>query len=76
MSAHDDRSRYEEEEAMERFIEEQLRQMSESPVIYYLARYGDAIEERVRRRRCRARRTQISFLSAVHPQSPTELGSA
>ncbi len=32
---------------MERFIEEQLRQISESPVIYYLARFGDAIEERV-----------------------------
>ena len=32
---------------MEAFVEEQLRQLSEGPVIYYLARYGDAIEERV-----------------------------
>lgn len=54
MSAYDDESRYEEEDAMERFIEQQLRQMSESPVIYYLARFGDAIEERVQRCRTEA----------------------
>lgn len=49
MSAYDDKSRYDEEDAIERLIEDQLRQMSEGPVIYYLARFGDAIEERVQR---------------------------
>jgi hypothetical protein len=47
MSAYDDRGRYEEQEAMERFLAEQLREMAEGPVIYYLARNGDAIEKRV-----------------------------
>ena len=39
---------------MERFIEDQLRHISETPVIYYLARYGDAIEERVQHCRTEA----------------------
>lgn len=60
MSAYDDIDRYREEEAMERFIDEQLRHLSEGPVVYYLARYGDAIEERVQR--CR---TESEALSAV-----------
>lgn len=60
MSAYDDIDRYREEEAMERFIEEQLRQLSEGPVVDYLARYGDAIEERVQR--CR---TESGALSAA-----------
>lgn len=58
MSAYEDIDRYQEEEAMERFIEEQLRQLSEEPVIYYLARYGDAIEERVQR--CRGEAAALS----------------
>lgn len=60
MSAYDDIDRYREEDAMERFIDEQLRQLSEGPVVYYLARYGDAIEERVQR--CR---TESEALSAA-----------
>ena len=47
MSAHDDIFRYEEEEAMDQFLAEQLRQLAEAPVFTYLARNGDAIEERV-----------------------------
>jgi hypothetical protein len=54
MSAYDDRDRYAYEEGMESFLDEQLRQLSESPVIYYLARFGDAIEERVERCRVEA----------------------
>ena len=60
MSAYDDRGRYEEEEAMERFLAEQLREMSEGPVIYYLARNGDAIEERVQQ--CRKEATELTSL--------------
>ncbi|MFZ3136376.1 MAG: hypothetical protein WA126_03170 [Thermodesulfovibrionales bacterium] len=48
MSAYDDVQRYQEEEAMERFIEEQLREIAEAPVFSYLSKYGDAIEERIR----------------------------
>jgi hypothetical protein len=58
MSAYDDISRYEEEEAMERFLAEQLREMSESPVIHYLAHNGDAIEERVRQ--CRVEAAELA----------------
>src|SRR6266705_3600886 len=47
MSAHDDDLRYREEEALERFLQEQLREMAEAPVFAYLARFGDAIEGRV-----------------------------
>ena len=47
MSAYDDDLRYREEEALERFLQEQLREMAEAPVFAYLARFGDAIEERV-----------------------------
>ena len=73
MSAYDDRGRYEEEEAMERFIEEQLRQMSEGPVIYYLARYGDAIEERVQR--CRTEADELSA-TGFHGAAFSALGSS
>lgn len=48
MSFDDDIQRYEEEEALERFLEEQLREIAEAPVIAYLSKYGDAIEERIR----------------------------
>jgi len=48
MSLHD-YSEYEQEAAMEEFLEEQLRLISEEPVFYYLAKYGDAIEARVNR---------------------------
>ena len=48
MSAYDDIQRYQEEEAMERFIEDQLREIAEAPVFAYLSKYGDAIEERIR----------------------------
>lgn len=60
MSANDDRARYEEDEARERFIQEQLRQTSEEPVIFYLARFGDAIEERVQRCRAEARELTLA----------------
>ncbi len=48
MSAYDDIQRYQEEEAMERFIEDQLREIAEAPVFAYLSKYGDAIEARIR----------------------------
>lgn len=48
MSVFDDIQRYEEEEAMERFLSEQLRELAEAPVFSYLSKYGDAIEERIR----------------------------
>ena len=48
MSFDDDIHRYEAEDALERFIEEQLREIAEAPVIAYLSKYGDAIEERIR----------------------------
>lgn len=47
MSAYDDIQRYQEEEAIERFIEEQLRELAEAPVFAYLSKYGDAIEARI-----------------------------
>jgi hypothetical protein len=40
---------YEQEAAMEKFLEEELRRIAEEPVFSYLACYGDAIEARVRR---------------------------
>jgi len=45
----DDYQRYQEEEALEKFIEEQLREIAEAPVFAYLSKYGDAIEERIRK---------------------------
>lgn len=45
----DDYHYYQQEAAMEEFLEEELRRISEEPVFYYLAVYGDAIEERVTR---------------------------
>lgn len=47
MSSYDDIQRYEAEEAMEKFLEEQLREIAEAPVFTYLSRHGDAIEERI-----------------------------
>jgi hypothetical protein len=44
----DDYLDYEREAAMEAFLEEELRRISEEPVFYYLATYGDAIDGRVR----------------------------
>jgi hypothetical protein len=40
---------YQQEAAMDEFLEEELRRISEEPVFFYLAMYGDAIEERVNR---------------------------
>jgi hypothetical protein len=40
---------YQEEAAMEEFLEEELRRISEEPVFSYLAVFGDAIEARVNR---------------------------
>lgn len=48
MSWHD-YSDYQQEAAMEEFLEEELRRISEEPVFYYLAVFGDAIEDRVKR---------------------------
>ena len=45
----DDYHYYQQEAAMEEFLEHELRRISEEPVFYYLAAYGDAIEERVKR---------------------------
>lgn len=47
MSAHDDID-YLQEEAFNKFLEEQLLEIASSPVFAYLAKHGDAIEERVR----------------------------
>ena len=49
MMSWDDYHDYEQEAAMEEFLEAELRRISEEPVFYYLAMYGDAIEERVKR---------------------------
>jgi len=45
----DDYNEYQQEAAMEEFLEEELRRISEEPVFFYLAVYGDAIEKRVNR---------------------------
>ncbi|MCL5095994.1 MAG: hypothetical protein M1608_00360 [Candidatus Omnitrophica bacterium] len=58
MSAYYDIERYREEEATERLIEDQHRHISESPVIYYLAHFGDAIEERVQH--CRTEANELA----------------
>ncbi len=47
MSEYEDERRHQEEEALSRFLEEHQRELAEAPVFAYLARYGDAIEERV-----------------------------
>jgi len=44
-----DYNEYQQEAAMEEFLEEELRRISEEPVFYYLAAFGDAIENRVKR---------------------------
>lgn len=49
MSFDDDYQRYQEEAAMEEFLEEELRRIAEVPVFDYLAVHGDAIEKRVKR---------------------------
>jgi hypothetical protein len=49
MSWDDDDSYYQQEAAMDEFLEHELRRISEEPVFFYLAIYGDAIEERVKR---------------------------
>lgn len=43
----DDYFDIEREAALERFIQDELRQLAEGPVFSYLSRFGDAIEERV-----------------------------
>ncbi|MHC1725926.1 MAG: hypothetical protein AB9866_07970 [Syntrophobacteraceae bacterium] len=47
--SYEDRLMYEQEEAMERFLKEELRRIAEEPVFHYLAVNGDEIEERVNR---------------------------
>lgn len=49
MSWDDDYDRYQQEAAMEAFLEEELRRIAEEPVFAYLAVHGDAIEARVKR---------------------------
>jgi hypothetical protein len=44
---HPDEDEWRAEEAMMDFLDEQLREIAEAPVISYLARYGDAIQARV-----------------------------
>jgi hypothetical protein len=48
MTEYDDEFRHQEDEALARFLEEHQRELAEAPVFAYLARFGDAIEERVR----------------------------
>ncbi len=45
----DDYYEYQQEAALEKFLEEQLREIAEAPVFAYLSKYGDAIEERIRK---------------------------
>ncbi|MGA2180927.1 MAG: hypothetical protein ABSH15_15275 [Verrucomicrobiota bacterium] len=47
MSEYEDERRHKEEEALSRFLDDHQRELAEAPVFAYLARYGDAIEERV-----------------------------
>ena len=49
MSYDDDYLYYEQEAAMKKFLNEELQRIAEEPVFFYLAKYGDAIEERVNR---------------------------
>lgn len=49
MSWDDDYQRYEQEAAMEEFLEQELQRIAEEPVFGYLSTHGDAIEDRVRR---------------------------
>ncbi len=58
MSWDNDYHRYQEEAAMEAFLEEELRRIAEEPVFAYLAVHGDAIEERVKR--CLAQAQSLS----------------
>jgi len=55
MHYHPDQHEWEQEAALEQFIEEQLRQLSEEPVFAYLAKFGDAIQRRVDTCRSEAR---------------------
>lgn len=47
MPDYEDESRHRDEEALERFLQEHQRELAEAPVFAYLAKFGDAIEERV-----------------------------
>jgi hypothetical protein len=49
MSWDDDYHSYQQEAAMEAFLEEELRRIAEEPVFVYLVVHGDAIEARVKR---------------------------
>jgi hypothetical protein len=48
MSAYEDYDNYLQDEALSKFIDEELRRLADVPVFQYLAQYGDAIEGRVR----------------------------
>jgi hypothetical protein len=48
MSAYDDMNEYRQEEALNEFLEEQLNEIASRLGFAYLAKYGDAIEKRVR----------------------------
>jgi len=48
VSSHDDYGYYEQELAMEKFLDDSLKQIAEDNVRLYLGTYGDAVEERTR----------------------------
>ena len=72
MSWDDDYHRYQEEAAMETFLEEELRRIAEEPVFAYLAVHGDAIEVRVKR--CLAQAQSLSG-SGYHGAALTRAAS-
>jgi len=72
MSWDDDYLRYQEEAAMEAFLEEELRRIAEEPVFAYLAVHGDAIEARVKR--CLAEAQSLSG-SGYHGAALTRAAS-
>lgn len=67
-----DYQRHEQEEAMEEFLQEELRRIAEEPVFTYLAVHGDAIEERVKR--CLAQAQALSG-SGYHGAALTRAAS-
>jgi hypothetical protein len=78
MSWQDDRNWYEQDAAMEAFLQEELRRIAEEPVFSYLAVYGDAIEARVKRCLDQARTlsdgVHRQFLGRRSALAPNRLG--
>jgi hypothetical protein len=58
LAMHPDQYEWEQEEAEARLFEEQLQALAEEPVFAYLARHGDAVQERVER--CRDEAAALS----------------